>query len=128
MSDESGELFRSALEAAAAIPRVTNLWYNNKTVYLDGYEFVECRFDACNLHVDNAAAIHLDRCHINKDCHFIYGNSSLSAIRLFNKDNEWYYENNHLHWVPDRDSQGRFSLNKHPWNPFLPLILQKRDE
>lgn len=37
------------LRAALARTVVKSLWYEGKTIQLDGYDFVNCRFDRCHL-------------------------------------------------------------------------------
>ena len=100
----------SALAGALSPKRVHGLWFSEKSITLDGYVFEECRFDKCTLHVNNAENVTLLRCFVSDDSHFTFGQSSLSAIKLFNCKQPWYYENA-PYLVPERDSQGRITLN-----------------
>ena len=53
------------LAKLAYMPEVKGFWYNGKTVVLDGYRFVGCRFDNCTL-VVNSVHFELRNCFI--DC------------------------------------------------------------
>jgi hypothetical protein len=103
-------LLSSALAGALSPKRIQGLWYEDKSIALDGYTFEECRFDKCELHINNAETVSFLNCYISNDTHFVYGRSALSAIKLFNSKTDWYYAN-HPYWVPQKDSKGRITLN-----------------
>lgn len=82
---------RDALVEAIARLRVmkatrTNEYFLDKTIYLDGYKFSNCRFDRCNL-VTYSGDINLDHCVISNDCVINYGGNALKVTKLFNRFN-----------------------------------------
>lgn len=103
-------LIASALAGTLSPKKIHGLWFSEKPVTLDGYVFEECRFDKCALHVSNAENVSLINCFISDDSYFVFGQSSLSAIKLFNCKTDWYYQNA-PYYVPERDSRGRITLN-----------------
>lgn len=109
-SKHSGGLLSSALAGALTPKRVHGLWFSEKSITLDGYIFEECRFDKCSLYVGNAENVSLLNCYISDDSHFVFGQSALSAIKLFNCKSEWYYLNAPS-YVPEKDGKGRITLN-----------------
>ena len=42
-------------------PELKGAWYNNQKFTIDGYRFVECRFDNCTLYV-NTGEFEFERC------------------------------------------------------------------
>jgi len=72
-------------------PVVRGLYYNGKTITLDGYQFVECRFDKCELRVASTN-FELINCVLDADSVIRYGTEALKIIRLFNSRAEWMYE------------------------------------
>lgn len=66
----------------SAKPTIQGVWYNGKSFKIDGYRFVECRFDKCTLHLDSTE-FELERCHISDDTTLVYGASSIRPIRMF---------------------------------------------
>ena len=97
-----------ALAQLANKPRVTNIWYDKKKVKLDGYHFVECRFDGCELHLERSNFI-LERCLIDPTTVIYYGGDLTKPIRLFNARFEWMYT--HMpHFTPERDANGRITI------------------
>ena len=125
-SESQGGLLTRALTNTLAPKTVKGLWFEDRELSLDGYEFVECRFDSCRLHVNNAQNVTLQRCYISKDTHFIYGQSALSAIKLFNLKTDWYYENAAV-YVPERDEKGRITLNNSLQNTLADLLRPKNE-
>ncbi len=124
MSENYGQknrLLTQALSSSLTPKKAEGLWFSGKDVHLDGYEFVECRFDNCKLHVSNADNVNLKRCLISDDSYFVYGNSALAAIKLFNSKHEWYYENA-PYYVPARDEQGRITLTNSYWSTLGSLL------
>jgi hypothetical protein len=64
-------------------PIVKNLWYNNKTLKIDGWSFESCRFDNCTLIV-NSQFFTLKNCHLSETNYIQWGTSTINVIRLFN--------------------------------------------
>lgn len=60
-----------------------NLWYNGKNVPLDGYSFVSCRFDNCNLHVASPN-FEIRYCLIDRSSTVYYHGESVKILKLFN--------------------------------------------
>lgn len=98
----------AALTQFAVLPEINQIWYNKKSITLDGYCFVECRFDGCELHV-NSARFKLINCFIDSSTRILYGSDTLKPIRLFNHKTDWYYKNAPA-YVPERDAEGRITL------------------
>lgn len=108
--NNANSLFPKTLASALNPKKVKGLWFSDKEITLDGYTFEECRFDNCQLHVSNAANVNLISCYISDDSYFVFGQSALSAIKLFNCKTEWYYENSPS-YVPHKDDKGRITLS-----------------
>ncbi len=125
MTDNSdsqfGGLLSQALATTLAPKRAQGLWYEGKDLTLDGFEFIECRFDNCTLRVTNAQNVNLQKCFISNDTAFIYGQSAISAIRLFNLKFDEYYEKA-PYWVPDRDEKGRITLTSNTLNDLASIF------
>lgn len=119
-------LLSNALSASLPPKRAEGLWFTDREITLDGYEFVECRFDNCKLRVANAQYVNLQRCFISDDTNFIFGHSALSAIRLFNLKTNWYYYYiNAPYWVPAKDEKGRITLTSNYFDSIASLFQQK---
>lgn len=80
----------NALAALLIKPAVSNVWYNNKEIKLDGYKFISCRFDSCNL-VITSCNFELENCFISENTNIRFGNEVAKPIRLFNVKNESAY-------------------------------------
>lgn len=61
---------------------VKNIWYANKEVTLDGYRFIECRFDRCNL-VVASAHFELDRCLLDDATLITFKGQTHRIVQLF---------------------------------------------
>jgi len=64
-------------------PVVRGLWYNGKTINLDGWSFESCRFDNCTF-ILNSPYFKLKNCYIDKTNVVQYGELVLNVVRLFN--------------------------------------------
>ncbi|HWX32036.1 MAG TPA: hypothetical protein VNZ53_31970 [Steroidobacteraceae bacterium] len=104
--------FLGALTKTLAKPSVQHLWYNEKSFSIDGYHFVECRFDKCTLYV-NTGDFELTRCLIGPDTTVCFGGHLVNAIRLFNRVYPWAAEYFPL-FVPTFESDGRISIHRPP--------------
>ncbi|MGP1677064.1 MAG: hypothetical protein ACTS6J_07890 [Burkholderiales bacterium] len=90
-------------------PEVNGLYFNTKTLTLDGYTFIGCRFDNCTLHV-TTPNFDLIRCVIDESTTIIYGVAVLRVIQLFNSRYPWAYE--HLKgFVPTRNADGTITIS-----------------
>ncbi len=63
-------------------PVARGLYYRRKTIPMDGYRFVECRFDACVLHI-NSNEFEIERCVISPDTKILYGPGVVRPIKMF---------------------------------------------
>lgn len=63
-------------------PEVRSIYYNGKTIKLDGYRFIECRFDNCVLQV-NSENFELIQCVIDSSSRIEYATSITKVIKLF---------------------------------------------
>ena len=82
----SGPDFAKTLAALAYAgttkPEVIGLWYHQQKVVLDGYRFVRCRFDSCELHV-NSNEFELDQCMVSDDTLVVYGANVHRIVQFF---------------------------------------------
>lgn len=89
-------------------PVVNGVWYNGKHIVLDGYKFVQCRFDNCQLHI-SSPNFELERCFVDPSTRVTYGEAPLRVIRLFNSPYQWFYENMPV-FAPTRHEDGTISI------------------
>ena len=62
--------------------RIEGQWYLNKTLTLDGYDFVSCRFDGCTLLVTKGAFL-IRNCFFSPTCSFNYKDEALRIVKLY---------------------------------------------
>lgn len=72
-------------------PEVRGLYYNGQRLTLDGYSFVNCRFDNCILEV-TSTNFDLIQCVVDPSTRFEYGPMVLKIIQLFNSRYDWAYQ------------------------------------
>ena len=65
--------------------RVENKWYHQQVVSLDGYTFVKCRFDNCQIYTTKGTFT-LDHC-ILSGCSVTFYGEAQKAVQLFNVSN-----------------------------------------
>lgn len=58
------------------------LWFNQKDVILDGWQFSYCRFDKCRIFV-NSQNFELINCLIDEYSTIFYQNNTINLIKLF---------------------------------------------
>ena len=90
------------------LPVLTNLWYHNQEVKIDGYNFVHCRFDNCRLLV-SGTHFSLQRCHIDPQSVVSYMGTTIRIVKLFSARWEWAYQNA-PQFAPTRHEDGTFSI------------------
>ncbi|MEB0009328.1 hypothetical protein QN375_06045 [Pseudomonas sp. MH9.2] len=73
----------TSLPSAPPPPIVKGLWYQNKTIKLDGWTFESCRFDSCVL-VVNSPYFTIKNCFIDKSSVIQYGELIIKVVQLFN--------------------------------------------
>ena len=71
---------------------VQNMWFNGKTVSLDGYNFQSCRFDNCQLHLASAN-FEMHHCFVDDNTTIHYQGEIVKVLRLFNRGHIWICEN-----------------------------------
>ena len=49
LSEKLMQAVKEGWMTADGLIKVDHLWFNGKTIHLDGYEFIGCRFDNCEL-------------------------------------------------------------------------------
>jgi hypothetical protein len=76
---------KNALTDLAAMlrPPVKGLYYNGKVINVDGYEFIECRFDNCKLIVKNGS-FEFTNCVFDATTSVEFGGDTLKVFRLYN--------------------------------------------
>lgn len=84
---------RNALARAllGILPELKNVYYNGKTVPLDGYNFQYCRFDNCTLQI-SSTNFKLHHCIIDPSCQIQYGQSLVKVVQLFTSRYPWLVE------------------------------------
>jgi len=89
-------------------PKVEGVWFNKKTITLDGYEFVGCRFDGCTLYVysDN---FEITNCFIDDATFVSFAENVIKVIRLFNRSYEMVYRYAPF-FAPRRNQDGTISV------------------
>lgn len=96
------------LEALSNRPEVDGVWFLDKVVTLDGYNFKACRFDRCRLNL-SSANFELINCHIDDSTEIYYSGVILKPIRLFNSRYQWVYEHMPF-FAPERNPDGTISI------------------
>lgn len=81
----------SLLETLTRRPEVKELWFNKKTISLDGYNFIGCRFDNCELQV-SSPHFEMHRCFLGENNKIYYDGDIIKVIRLFNNAYKWIHE------------------------------------
>lgn len=91
-------------------PEARGLYYNGKTIKLDGYSFNGCRFDNCVLEL-TSVNFSLTKCVIDSTTRISYGNTVLKVIQLFNSRYEWAYQHFPPQFVPQRHADGTITIS-----------------
>ena len=108
-SNEQGlASFASFVSALANRPQVTNVWFNDETVTLDGYSFRSCRFDNCELNVASTN-FEIDKCFFDDKTVVVWRGEIIKVLRLFNRDSTRIYENLPK-FAPERHENGTISI------------------
>ena len=87
---------------------VVGQWFNGTTVALDGYVFINCRFDNCNLTVASTQ-FKLVNCWVDPNCRIFYQGETVKIIQLFTKD----FDLDEGAWggfVPKRNADGTITI------------------
>jgi hypothetical protein len=94
-------------------PQAKGLYFRNKTIYLDGYSFADCRFDNCVLEA-TSPSFDLVRCVIDQSTSIRYSNYSVKLIQLFNSKYEWAKDSFGLPFVPIKNIDGTITITDKP--------------
>ena len=86
LSPSSLQELENQLEEFAKRVKVEDLWFNKKTVPLDGYHFSHCRFDNCQLSL-NTSNFEMTRCFIDTSSMVVFGGEIVSVLKLFHRHN-----------------------------------------
>lgn len=89
-------------------PEVRDIWYNGKSLVLDGFTFLSCRFDNCDLHV---ASPHFEmrQCFLDENTRIFYRGNIVKLLRLFNSRYDWVYEEM-PYFAPEKHDDGTVSI------------------
>lgn len=93
-------------------PEVSGLYFSGKTVVLDGYKFIGCRFDNCNLKV-STTNFELIRCVIDASTTITYDTAIAKIIQLFNSRYPWAYQH-FSEFVPTQNEDGSITITDRP--------------
>lgn len=94
----------------SARPEAKNLYYRNQTIKLDGYSFIGCRFDGCQLEV-SSSNFDIINCVIDQSTVINYGNSVVKVIQLFNSRFDWAYSHFHSYFTPRKNPDGTITIS-----------------
>ena len=62
--------------------QISNQWFHDKEISLDGYSFQNCRFDNCSLHL-KVAFVHFNHCFFSNSS-FVFEEGAQRAVRVYN--------------------------------------------
>jgi len=98
----------TVLAEVGALQDVSGLWFNSKNFVLDGYRFINCRFDVCQLTIFSSQFELID-CHIDESTQILYGIDPLKVIKLWNSRTPVMY-NQWPMYAPTRNANGTISI------------------
>ena len=98
----------SALAAIGQLQDVNGLWYNTKTFVIDGYRFINCRFDSCQLTV-LSSRFELINCFVDDNTQFLYGSDPMKIVRLWNSRNNAIYTSAPI-YAPQKNTDGTITV------------------
>lgn len=79
------------IDALSQRPDVRDVWFNGKTVKLDGFNFWGCRFDNCQLEI-STFNFEMHRCFLDENSSVLYHGELIKVLRLFNSRYDWVYQ------------------------------------
>lgn len=71
----------SALASGAPFP-ISNQWYNKQSFSLDGYRFIRCHFDNCQLTIAKGTFL-FERCKFS-NCSFVFEKEAFNVVQTMN--------------------------------------------
>ncbi len=117
--DDISDFARFASQVLSSVPPappiIQDRWFDNQTIYIDGYVFQRCRFDRCQPVTSMATFIFRD-CYIEPaTCRLFFEGPALKVVRLFAHD---LVMKGRLEYKPEEDSlyprrtgpDGKFTL------------------
>lgn len=82
-AEESKPDISTLIALLSSLPyKIEGQWYYRQQVYLDGYTFIRCRFDQCDL-ITSKGSFVIDHCFFAQ-CKFIYLDTAARIVRLYN--------------------------------------------
>lgn len=87
-------------------PKIEGLWFNQKVVKLDGWNFEGCRFDGCRLIIETPYFI-VKNCYIDESNFIEVGGSLMNAVRFLNIKQ---HSAGHVIYGPVRNIDGTVSI------------------
>lgn len=105
----TSDFSKYGLASLFARPEARGLYYSGQKVTLDGYSFVNCRFDNCVLEV-TSTNFDLIQCVIDPSTTITYGSTVMKIIQLFNSRYEWAYQH-FPSFVPIRHANGSITIS-----------------
>lgn len=100
--------FMGLLSTALDRPEVSGAWFNGKSVKLDGFRFVGCRFDNCTLTI-SSVNFEIESCFIDGSSQIRYAGEVVKPIRLFNSRYDWVYEHMPF-FAPTKNPDGTITI------------------
>lgn len=91
-------------------PEARGLYYNGKVIKLDGYKFIECRFDNCVLQV-NSDNFELVQCVIDASTRIEYSNGLSKIIKLFLGRYHWTLQFFPAYFLPTKNPDGSETIS-----------------
>ena len=70
-----------AFGSGAPFP-VNGQWYNKQNICLDGYRFIRCHFDNCQLTIEKGTYI-IEQCRFT-NCNFIFAKEAFNIVQMIN--------------------------------------------
>ena len=97
----------AALLSPSLLYQKTNQYFRNQRIYIDGYTFKNCRFDACEL-VTYKGTFVFEHCVVGDDTIISYGGEALKIVKLFNSKSPYWSFFPHI--VAQRNLDGTFTI------------------
>lgn len=91
-------------------PEVRGLYYSGKVLKLDGYRFVECRFDNCILEV-NSENFELVQCVLDASTRIQYSTNVTKLIKLFLGRYHWAAQYFPAYFIPTKNPDGSETIS-----------------
>lgn len=100
--------FLGLLSEALNRPEVNGTWFNGKSIKLDGFRFVGCRFDNCILTL-SSTNFEIENCFIDNSSQISYAGDIVKPIKLFNSRYDWVYQHMPF-FAPTKNPDGTITV------------------